>query len=1357
MTSHISRILAALYLIFVAETLLAVSPPIPDDQLEFFESRIRPVLVEQCYACHNSTDNAEAGLAVDHRQALLEADEVVVPHKPGDSLLIAVMKHELEGLEMPEGGAKLDDSVIRDFEKWIEMGAPDPRDQPPSASQLAELTSWDAVRERRKQWWSFQPIQEIEPPKNESSHPVDRFILARLQKAGLQPANLADSHTLIRRLFITLIGLPPSPEEFEQWSRAFDQDPDSARIELVDRLLASDRFGERWSRHWMDWIRYAESHGSEGDPRIDNAWRYRDYLIRALNEDVPYDQLIREHVAGDLLDDPRVNQSLGINESAIGTSHWRMVFHGFAPTDALDEKVRFVDDQINAFTKAFLGLTVSCARCHDHKLEAIRQADNYALIGILGSCRPARPVIDSRDRQRTNYQELSRLKSELKSAMIREWRLHVDKTLKGFLRRAEFAEKQVDDPLVAPLVRVKRAQSTSSPSLNDEFRTEWKRLANRFSADPRSSFTADERWDFGRQSDANDWYRNGLGLEASPSKAGAFAITSEGQSVLQGIYPAGIYSHLISSKHAARLTSKDHPIQSGQTLWVRVMGSGDAAVRYVVQDYPRNGTVFPVRGLSSEWRWQKFDLSYWSGDSMHVEVVTAKDAPLLVKGPDRSWFGVSGVMLTSNGHKPPNPSEAIRAVVADREIPDSLADFVDIYIQSIEEAIDGWADDTLTNDQANLLERCIRLGWLPNEMNRLTTDTHVIVNRYRELENAIPVPIRVPGLDETVGREQPLYVRGSHKQPGDLVPRRFLEAFDDTPYQTLQSGRLELAENLLADDNPLTRRVIVNRLWHHLFGQGLVETPDNFGRLGAKPTHPELLDWLSNEMLANDWSIKQMIRLIVTSHAWQQSSVPTDQAMESDPANRLLSHANVRRMEAEAIRDSLLTVSGRLDQDVMYGPPVDGSAPRRSVYVRVIRNALDPFLRAFDFPEPFSAKGRRDITNVPAQSLTMMNAAQVGGIASDVARLILDNPELKSDRQRVDQLFLQLYSRLPNETERNLYLDYLRSSEQRIREAREQRKLITTELAAQRKSVASLLEPIRRRLMDDRDEKVVSSKARFPDPLARWSFDKDLSDSGGILGGVARGGAVIENGALVLRTGGFVTTVPIKQPLTEKTLEAWVRLDNLQQRGGGVMSVQSGSGVVFDSIVFGEQRAGHWLAGSDHFRRTQAFQGEAEREAADRFIHVAIAYHADGRVVAFRQGKPYGTSYASDGPHPFAAGDAIVSFGCRHLPPGGNRMLSGQINEARLYDRALTEGEIAASYSSGTSAVTREQVIAALTEQQQFALSEIERRIDRLQEQLSAIDPADVGKNPTNQSISLAVWSDIAHASLMMKEFIYVP
>ena len=1315
------------------------------EQVEFFESRIRPVLVEHCYGCHNSVDKAEGGLAIDWREGIEDAD-IIVPGKPLESRLLAILRHEIDGLEMPEDGPKLDDQKIADVEKWIAMGAADPRDQPPSADELAAVTSWEATLQRRKQWWSFQPINAVDLPAKTpwSDHPIDRFIFSKQQANGLSPAPPAQDAVLIRRLYFALIGLPPSATEVAHWQERLAANRDAAIGELTDELLDSPHFGERWARHWMDWIRYAESHGSEGDPRIDNAWLYRDYLIRALNADVSYDQLLREHVAGDLLDQPRVNQELGINESMIGPAHWRMVFHGFAPTDALDEKVRFVDDQVNAFSKAFLGLTVSCARCHNHKFDAISQADYYALFGILASCRPGRAVIDISSKQQQSVDQLRELKPRIRAAIADDWQKDFAGLRRRLLADDGPAKDAKPDSLLHPLQLAHQAGNNISQI--------WKQRldAHRNDQKRRAEFVDSEKfaaWDLSRADDVGDWYGNGVGVDDQPRPAGEFALQVGGGDALLGIYPAGVYTHSLSSKHGKRFTSPDLTLDGEHELWVQVIGGPGSQVRYVVQDYPRSGTVYPVTKLTPQWDWQRYDLAYWDGDSIHIEVTTGKDAPLLVDNQDRSWFGIrQAVIMPKRSPAPPPYREFLDPLLADETAAvTSLEDVVDRYVDTISKAIAAWRGGRASDAQASLLNACIAEGVLVNELDALRK-AKPLIKQYRDLETAIPVPIRVPGLDETRGREQRLFVRGNHKTPAEITPRRFLEAIDAKPYQGNQSGRRQLADDLLRDDNPLTRRVIVNRIWHHLFGRGIVGTPGNFGRLGMKPTHPELLDYLANQFREQKWSLKSMIRLIVTSNSWQQSAAATQQAMEADPDNKFLARANIRRLEAEAIRDSMLKVSRRLDER-LFGPPVDGKANRRSVYVQVIRNRLDPFLRAFDFPEPFSSTGRRDVTNVPAQSLTLMNDAVVADYANAWAENILREEEL-SDEQRIESMFVTALGRAATGSEIEKAKTYLADTKADFRRRKNEWAEWQQHLRQHRNQVQAIKEPVRKQLLAQIKQQAGDAPLG-PTPIARWEFQQDLSDAIGSLDGTASGGARIDDGALVVNGGGYVVTSPLTRPLKEKTLEAWMRLDHLEQRGGGVMTVQTSNGVVFDSIVFGEQNPRQWMAGSNSFARTEPFGGPVESDATSRPVHVAIVYQPDGMIIGYREGKPYGKPYRSNGPVEFKAGQAIVSFGVRHLPATGNRMLSGRITKARLYDRALSAAEVEASAGS-LPYLDDAQLLAALDEQQRDRIKMHEREIKTIEQKIQSLGPLPPSLDERT------VWADLARALFTFKEFIYL-
>lgn len=1315
----------------------------PVDGVEFFESRIRPVLAQDCYECHRTGGKQKGGLALDHRAALRaggDSGPVVVPGDPEASLLLQAIRHDRDDLAMPKAGAKLDPAVIADFATWIRLGAPDPREEPPSAGQLAADTEWPAVRRRRMSWWSFQPVVKPDladfPAAFGSAHPVDRLLAPRQSAAGLVPAPRATPEVLLRRLSFALRGLPPAPDEVAAF--AADAGP-GAYAARVDAFLASPRFGERWARHWMDWVRYADSHGSEGDAPIPNAWRYRDYLIRALNADVPYDQLVREHLAGDLLARPRLNPGLGLNESKLGVAQLRMVLHGFAPTDALEELVRFTDDQINVVSKAFLGLTVSCARCHDHKFDPVSQRDFTAWYGIFSSTAPAMLAVDAPDpAEPARRAELSRIKRELRSALAAAWAEDAA-GLAGILRepppdlRPALAAAKDPGSFLHALVQ--------PPAAVTAWRGRHAAVADQRAARPG------RRWDLTRAEDLGQWLRDGPGALA-PARPGDFAVAASGDRVVSGIYPAGLYSHLLSTKDRAVVLSPKVRLEGRHDLWLRLMGEGGAFARFVVQNYPREGVIYPVTKIvGAQRQWARHALEYWDGDRIHVELSTAADQPVLADvNAARSWFGISEVVIAPVGTPAPLDgwefAAPILAALGAVEAPDhaALADAIAVAARA---AVRAWADDAADDGQAGLLDQLLRAGLLRNRPAVLPA-AQPILHAYRTVEEALRVPTRAPGVLETGAVDQPLFARGNHKQPGEIVPRHFLEAWSAAPYDASHSGRLALAEDIVRPENPLAARVIVNRVWHHLFGRGLVATPDNFGRLGQAPSHPELLDYLASWFVENRWSIKALVRLIVTSEAWQRASEPPAGAREKDPDNLLLARGNVRRLEAEAVRDALLDVSGELRADEMNGPPVTGRAPRRSVYLRVKRNDLDPFLAAFDAPVPSGTVGRRDVTNVPAQSLTLLNDPFVRDLAGRwAARVEAAHAE---PGPRIDAMYRGALARPPTEVERRNALGFVeRAKEEQAAAVRE------------RAEAAAAVERVSARLAEL--ESAATARVRagraaagpapaLPVPLAAWDFRSGPEDSRGTLHGRLLGEARIDGGALLLdgKTA-HVATVPLERELRARTLAAWVRLARLDQKGGGVMTVQTLDGAVFDAIVFAEREPRRWLAGSNNGVRSRSFGGLAEEGAAEAFVHLALTYAEDGTITAYRNGQPYGSAYQAGPLVTFPAGQAQVLFGNRHGSPGGNRLLAGQIRGARLYDRALTPEEVAALAAAEPRAVTAAELVAVLTP------DEAESRT-RWQAELAV---GRARREALERRAGLATpWAELAHALFNVKEFIFI-
>ncbi len=1345
----------------VTAVYLCLAPPVTtfgaDDSIEFFEARIRPVLIQQCYSCHNSRDRREGGLALDSRDAMLaggDSGELIFKGNAAESFLLAVLRHEVAGLEMPQDGAKLDDQVLADFERWIRLGAPDPRDHPPSETEWESLSSWSETAAERLKWWSFQPIADVQPPNNDSNrwndHPIDRFIFQKLAEVGLAPAVQASAADLVRRAYLMLTGLPPSHDEAQAWTKRLATTAEFDRVyeECVDHLIDQPSFGERWARHWMDWIRYAESHGSEGDPVIDQAWQYRDYLIRAFNQDVPIDQLIREHIAGDLLKEPRWNQELQLNESIVGTAHWRMVFHGFSPTDPLEEKVRFIDDQVNAVSKAFLGLTLSCARCHDHKFDPISQKDYYATFGILASTRPGRALADTSDRLALHQQELQHLKNEIREALVREW---LDQLTLLERRGAPTVpgSSATEESMADLRSLIAKIQSRLNAGLS--FESAWYEVASQLRdqlATYRRVLRVDglTSWDFSGGHSLGDWTRTGNGLTEGVSASGSFAIEPSGSVAVKGIYPAGVYSHLLSQKHAARLASRHVGLIDGKyEIWVEAIGDAGATCRYAVHDFPRDGTIYPVTKLTPQWRWHRFDVSLWTGEQIHLELANALDAPLLVTPSPRSWFGVRRAKIVPLSS--PFPQESVEHFepildLAQSQSPKDFGDLHELYRLAIRDALNAWWQDKISDAQALLLDAAIRSGWLSNQLVDLPRSAELI-ERFRDLEADVLVPTRVPTLEEAEIRDHPLYIRGDHKKPGIEVPRRFLEFMSRGPYDSSSSGRLQLAEDLLRDDNPLTRRVLVNRIWQQLFGQGIVRTTDNFGRLGDTPSHPELLDWLAREFELQHWSLKSFIKTIVTSKAWRQSTQPSRRALEIDPENRLLSHFHLRRLEAEAIRDSILAVSGTLDV-TLAGPPVDGLHDRRSIYVRVHRNSLDPFLRAFDFPEPFSSVGHRMVTNVPAQALALMNDELIEGCASRWAKTLSAMAEKNTERTVVEHLYWQALGRSPTESECQSCIRFLNATREAVHDQQRQADALRQRLTQLQSEIEELYQRAIPRLLDT-GEIVQSDASIAPKPVLEWDFT--TAEGREAARGMLHGLAVFDEQGLVLE-GGYWISGPLGFSIGQKSLEVWLMMEQLEQSGGGALSLQTLDGSQFDAIVFGETDPGKWIAGSDFHRRTQRFLGDQERDATSSVVQVVLTYDEDGTITAYRNGKRYGQAYQKGALTTFPAEKSVITVGLRHLPASDGKMFHGRVFRGLLYDRSLSDDEVEAAWQANWRSGRMRNWETALTEEERSRLDKIKSERREAESALSRFQ--------LPESADRAAWIELARNIFCLKEFIYV-
>ena len=734
---------------------IALSGPAAAEQVEFFENKIRPLLVEHCYSCHSAEAEAKgklkAGLRMDSLEGLKKGGDsgpALTPGDPAKSLIVEAVNYRNEDMAMPPK-AKLDDAQIQILTEWVQMGAPWPgRDAAVAGPHGGEPYDWAKFRTGH---WAFRPVVKSSQPEVTDAawiqNEVDRFVLARLEAAGLKPNAPAERHLLIRRAFLDLTGLPPSPEQVAAFLA--DESPE-AFAKVVDPLLASPHYGERWARHWLDVARYSDGHGGFGDDRaLPNAWRYRDWVVAAFNTDMPYDQFVTRQIAGDALKENPDPVATGF--FVVGLTYKD---DGGDPEAKAVFEAETLSDRVDTFSRAFLGLTAACARCHDHKFDPITTKDYYAIAGV-------------------------------------------------FLNTGQ----------------------------------------------------------------------------------------------------------------------REHPVSPKAE--VEAFEAAQAAIRE--QD-------------------QRFN------DFVHAA------AKRLEKKPDEV--------------------EAVLEEESKRELAALLA-------------------------------------------------------RLEELKKSAPPSYQTAHcLQESGNADMAVALRGDLRKPGEMVKRRFLEiiAGKEPPPFTEGSGRLELARSVVAANNPLTARVIVNRVWGWHFGEPLVRTPSNFGTLGEKPTHPELLDWLAADFMEHGWSLKRLHRQILLSSTWQMSSRFNKEKFTKDGDNRLLWRMNPRKLEAEAWRDSLLAITGELEREP-GGPSSEAiwNSKRRTLYIKISRSGdvfeSDGFLRLFDLPSPAATSEKRVTTTVPQQYLFMMNSAFMMARSEALGNWMREQPgELP---QQLHATYLRLYSRAPEPSEIELGSQWL--------------------------------------------------------------------------------------------------------------------------------------------------------------------------------------------------------------------------------------------------------------------------------------------------------------------------------------------
>jgi len=805
-------------------------------QIEFFEKKIRPVLADKCYQCHSQeADKSKGGLLLDSREGIRRGGDSgagVVPGNLNESLLIEAIRYTNKDFAMPpkKEGGKLDATIIQDFETWVKMGAPDPRE---GVSPVKKADMQEA-----KKWWAFQiPQKPVVPSvKNNawSKTESDRFILAALEAKNLKPSADADKLTLIRRVYFDLIGLPPELPEID----AFLKDNSAtAYSKVVDRLLASPQFGERWGRHWLDVARYAESSGKDVNINYPHAWRYRDYVIASFNADKPYDQFVKEQVAGDLLpsqnDRQRAEQMIGTGFLAIGTK-------SLNENNSKQFYLDLADEQIDTVSQAFMGMTIACARCHDHKFDPVSQSEYYALAGIFLSSDTRFGIVPSQ--QTRNVSDLLELPSNSGLPVVGKPLSYEDRNTK---------ERK--------LAALKKEQA--------EFIKE----------------RAQER-------------ANGKDQKRDTNRRGIQLATQIGQ------------------------------------------------LEAELKSYTKTGQPKLL--------------------AMGVQELQPKE-----KDPKRS--GESKIeMRLRQRNKQRSGRPAVFSMIADSQ----------------------------------------------------------------------------------------LYVRGELNKPSTKVPRGFPAVFSQStePVSKSVSGRKELAEWLISSNNPLTARVMVNRIWSHLFGRGIVESADNFGTSGHKPGNQALLDHLAIRFVEQGWSVKKMIREIVMSHAYQLSSTHDAKAFAADPQNTLIWKMNKRRLEAECIRDTMLAVGRQLQLTPPVGSLIAeaGDGPvgirqnrgisearllnsgdtilTRSVYLPIAREVFPDLLGVFDFADSSVVAGTRETTNVPSQALFMLNSDFSLKQAQKLAERVMlaypadgNNATAVSFDARLNFAYWLALGRPPNANERDAAMNFL--------------------------------------------------------------------------------------------------------------------------------------------------------------------------------------------------------------------------------------------------------------------------------------------------------------------------------------------
>ena len=886
-------------------TTIAVANAADGDEL--FEKSIRPVLASKCEMCHNAK-MASGGIDFSSPTGYDKAKRTGIfgaAEQPEKSAFLQALLYDTK-IKMPPTG-KLDAETIVAFRQWLSAGA-----KWPGSGGLATRTMGSGLTEKDRQYWAFKPIPQLNTPKVNNAawvrSPVDAFVLSKLEGKGLAPAAPAEKRTLLRRVTYDLTGLPPTDKEIN----AFLADKSPKAFEnVVERLLASPRYGERWGRHWLDVVRFADSTGSDEDHRYPHAWRYRDYVIGALNSDMPYDRFVREQLAGDILAaDPKSGTG---PEGIVATGFLALGKKALAQKDLVLKQYDVVDDQIDVTGKALLGMTIACARCHDHKFDPILQKDYYGLASIYAST------------------------------------YSYENGAKG---------SPVETPLVA------MAEYTA-------FYEKWQAIQN---LDGKANKILD------LDKNAQGWRKKNQ-EQMTAYMLAAYEVYGKGRAVAE-VAKDGKLDALLLQKWIGYLSDRARPELA---RWRATDDATRAAVAgESAADFKRSSTQLDQ------------DMSWWVQARRQFPKSGKVAGPRPVVNAEQNPFFVA-VSVKSDGPLYRTEQQQIATLTAEKQ-----------------EAL-----------RKTLAERA-------------------------ELERNAPtkeIPMAC-AVKEGKVVDQPLFVRGNHESPGEIVPKSFMRVIaGDNPPAKLESGsgRLDLANWLTSPQHPLTARVMANRIWQGHFSDGLVRTPDNFGRLGELPTHPELLDYLARAFIDSGWSMKRMHRLIVLSNTYQMSGQASEAVVEQDPENRLLAHFPKRRLTIEEIRDSVLAFGGALD--VKMGGTLDNGVgtdgetsadrismspdktDRRSVYLPMRRSNLPSLFSLYDFVDATTPTGKRDSSMVATQALFLMNSTFVQRNADALAKAVISKES--NDRQRLDAAYLTVLARPASPAEADLAFSYMGKWKQR--------------------------------------------------------------------------------------------------------------------------------------------------------------------------------------------------------------------------------------------------------------------------------------------------------------------------------------